>query len=124
MPSRHRSRARCCRWPGQRPSPPTAIDTDNLAEVARAAASGAAEALAKTPDQLAALARAGVVDAGGRGLVVLLDALVEVVTGEASEHPLEPMQRPASTVRESGSAEFAFEVQFLLDAHGSRGRRN
>ncbi len=95
-----------------------AINTDNLAEVARAAASGAAEALAKTPDQLAALARAGVVDAGGRGLVVLLDALVEVVTGEVSEHPLEPMKRPASTVRESGSAEFAFEVQFLLDAEG------
>ena len=95
-----------------------AINTDDLAEVARAAASGAAEALAKTPDQLAALARAGVVDAGGRGLVVLLDALVEVVTGEVSEHPLEPMKRPASTVRESGSAEFAFEVQFLLDAEG------
>jgi hypothetical protein len=96
-----------------------AINTDDLAEVARAAASGAAEALAKTPDQLAALARAGVVDAGGRGLVVLLDALVEVVTGEVSEHPLEPMKRPASTVRESGSAEFAFEVQFLLDAEQS-----
>ncbi len=59
-----------------------AVDTDELARVARAAALGAAEALARTPDQLPALARAGVVDAGGRGLVVLLDALVEVITGQ------------------------------------------
>ena len=33
---------------------------------------GAREALARTPEQLEVLARAGVVDAGGRGLVVLL----------------------------------------------------
>jgi fatty acid kinase len=95
----------------------TATNTDNLAEVARAAAAGAAEALARTPEQLAALARAGVVDAGGRGLVVLLDALVEVITGEVTQHPPEPVRRPANTVRESGSAAYAFEVQFLLDAH-------
>ena len=36
------------------------------------------------PSSCPRLARAGVVDAGGRGLVVLLDALVEVVTGAAS----------------------------------------
>ena len=45
------------------------------------AADAAADALARTPDQLEVLARAGVVDAGGRGLVVILDALVEAVTG-------------------------------------------
>ena len=95
----------------------TATDTDNLADVARAATAGAAEALARTPEQLAALARAGVVDAGGRGLVVLLDALVEVITGEAKAPTPEPARRPVNLVRESGSAEYAFEVQFLLDAH-------
>ncbi|MGW1673504.1 DAK2 domain-containing protein [Streptomyces sp. NPDC002324] len=51
--------------------------------VARAAYEGAGTALAATPDQLAALARAGVVDAGGRGLVAVLAALVETFTGEA-----------------------------------------
>lgn len=55
-------------------------DTD-LAGVVSAAASGAAAALAHTPTQLAELGRAGVVDAGGLGLVVILDALVGVVTG-------------------------------------------
>ncbi|MFF9278411.1 DAK2 domain-containing protein [Streptomyces griseosporeus] len=53
--------------------------------VARAAYEGARAALAATPGQLAALERAGVVDAGGRGLVAVLAALVETFTGEAPE---------------------------------------
>ncbi|WP_344386688.1 DAK2 domain-containing protein, partial [Asanoa iriomotensis] len=91
-----------------------------LAEVVRAAATAGAEALARTPEQLPALARAGVVDAGGRGLCVLLDSLVEVVTGEL---PAEPRlvaaprtRRPLVAARETGSTEFDYEVQFLLDA--------
>ncbi|MCX5360492.1 DAK2 domain-containing protein [Streptomyces sp. NBC_00124] len=51
--------------------------------VARAAYEGAREALAATPGQLPVLERAGVVDAGGRGLVAVLGALVETFTGEA-----------------------------------------
>src|SRR5690606_37993933 len=95
-------------------------DTDDLAAVVQAAAKGAAEALARTPEQLPLLAQAGVVDAGGRGLVVLLDALVEVVTGHAPA--ITPLARVARdpkllvTNRESGSAEFGYEVQYLLDA--------
>ncbi|MFD7711027.1 DAK2 domain-containing protein [Streptomyces sp. NPDC059786] len=52
-------------------------------EVARAAYEGARSALAATPRQLAVLERAGVVDAGGRGLVAVLAALVETLTGHA-----------------------------------------
>ncbi|MGQ4401527.1 DAK2 domain-containing protein, partial [Streptomyces hayashii] len=51
--------------------------------VARAAYQGACAALAATPGQLAVLEHAGVVDAGGRGLVAVLAALVETFTGEA-----------------------------------------
>ncbi|MFG3657908.1 DAK2 domain-containing protein [Streptomyces sp. NPDC047706] len=51
-------------------------------KVARAAYEGARVALAATPGQLAVLERAGVVDAGGRGLVAVLAALVETLTGE------------------------------------------
>ncbi|GHJ09671.1 dihydroxyacetone kinase [Micromonospora humidisoli] len=94
-------------------------DSDDLRTVVRAAAGEAARALARTPEQLPALARAGVVDAGGRGLCLLLDALVEVVTGEAppGPPPVTRPVRPASTVvRETGSPEYAYEVQFLLDA--------
>ncbi|MFD0582012.1 DAK2 domain-containing protein [Dactylosporangium darangshiense] len=93
-----------------------------VAEVARAAANGARVALARTPEQLPALARAGVVDAGGRGLVVLLDALVETLTGEAPPElepgPVVPVGvRPgASMVRETGSDAYGYEVQYLLRA--------
>ncbi|MEU3547658.1 DAK2 domain-containing protein [Streptomyces longwoodensis] len=50
--------------------------------VARAAYGGACAALARTPAQLPVLERSGVVDAGGRGLVAVLGALVETLTGE------------------------------------------
>jgi DAK2 domain fusion protein YloV len=97
-----------------------AADTDDLAVVAEAAAQGATEALARTPEQLPVLARAGVVDAGGRGLVVLLNALVEVVTGRApaTEPPLRVVRDAATLTvpRETGSPEYAYEVQYLLDA--------
>jgi dihydroxyacetone kinase-like predicted kinase len=55
------------------------IRSDSLIIVARAAANAATEALARTPQQLPVLAQAGVVDAGGRGLCLLLDALVEAI---------------------------------------------
>ncbi|WP_203899302.1 DAK2 domain-containing protein [Virgisporangium aliadipatigenens] len=96
--------------------------SDDLATVVRHAADGAARALERTPEQLPALARAGVVDAGGRGLCVLLDALAEIVTGEAPERTPhagaqkqpQQAQRPA---REHGIGEaFAYEVQYLLEA--------
>jgi DAK2 domain fusion protein YloV len=102
---------------------------DDLAAVARAAAEGAAKALARTPEQLSVLARAGVVDAGGRGLVVLLEALVDVVfeaaapaagppppAGPARAHVAGVRVIFGPPVREAGSAEFGYEVQYLLDA--------
>ncbi|MGV9939083.1 DAK2 domain-containing protein [Streptomyces sp. NPDC003401] len=55
--------------------------------VAKAAHRGACAALAATPGQLAVLERAGVVDAGGRGLVAVLAALVETFTGETAAVP-------------------------------------
>ncbi|MFD7385289.1 DAK2 domain-containing protein [Streptomyces anulatus] len=55
----------------------------DLRTVVHAAYDGALAALARTPEQLAVLGRAGVVDAGGRGLVAVLGALVETVTGQA-----------------------------------------
>ncbi|SFL82341.1 DAK2 domain-containing protein [Geodermatophilus ruber] len=65
-----------------------------LAAVVRAAADGARAALEATPGQLAALRDAGVVDAGGAGLCLVLDALVTTVTGtEPARPPL--VHRPA-----------------------------
>ena len=53
----------------------------SLADVCEAAVDAAQEALTRTPEQLEALARAGVVDAGGAGCVLMLESFHRVVTG-------------------------------------------
>ncbi|MDN5796825.1 MAG: DAK2 domain-containing protein [Intrasporangium sp.] len=55
-----------------------------LHAVTLAALDAARAALARTPQQLDVLARAGVVDAGGAGLVLLLESLEEVCAGDES----------------------------------------
>ena len=62
-------------------------DGSELADVVLAAADAAAVSLDKTTGQLDVLAEAGVVDAGGRGLLVLLDAMSTTLTGRASPSP-------------------------------------
>ena len=54
----------------------------SLAEVARAARAAGKVALDNTPEQLAVLKDAGVVDAGGAGFLLLLDSALHVVDGE------------------------------------------
>lgn len=86
--------------------------------VARAAAQHAHDALARTPTQLPALAAAGVVDAGGKGLVVVLDALVEVLTGEAHVDDITSDETiVAHEPMPPGDYEGPrYEVMYLLDA--------
>ncbi|MFI6022712.1 DAK2 domain-containing protein [Streptomyces sp. NPDC051287] len=102
----------------------------DCAAVARAAYRGACTALARTPGQLAALERAGVVDAGGRGLVAVLGALLEAITGETPAvfdpyaHGAPPSAHArvdaVSDARAEACAERttgpAFEVIYLLEA--------
>lgn len=88
-----------------------------LAEVVTGAVRAADAALQQTPTQLSELAAAGVVDAGGCGLVVLLAALAEVVTGAPAElTPVRPPRNAVRRAREAGAPEFGFEVQYLLEA--------
>jgi DAK2 domain fusion protein YloV len=81
-------------------------------------------ALARTPTQLRVLAEAGVVDAGGRGLCVILDAAETAVTGRRpvtgqSPYGLRSIPVPAPAAVPSGDLSPegpAYEVMFLLDA--------
>lgn len=92
------------------------------AAVASAAYAGARRALEKTPGQLAVLGRAGVVDAGGWGLVTVLGALAQALSGEvpAVRHetrtPLDGPACPAEDGPDAESAGPAFEVIYLLEA--------
>ncbi|MET8679462.1 DAK2 domain-containing protein [Streptomyces sp. NPDC004647] len=109
--------------------------------VARAAYEGACAALEATPGQLDVLRRAGVVDAGGCGLVTVLGSLVEAVSGETAMGPIgaaergegsatgrpgrpEHVQRGPSAIGSGGAlgpggrapAGPAYEVIYLLEA--------
>lgn len=84
--------------------------------VADVAAAGRA-ALARTTSQLDVLAEAGVVDAGGAGLVVVLDALAAAVTGDdVPPLPVTPGPVPlAQSCPSPGTDGPAFEVMYLLE---------
>ncbi|MGJ9411218.1 DAK2 domain-containing protein [Aeromicrobium sp. CF4.19] len=81
------------------------------------AARAAREALQRTPQQMERLARAGVVDAGGRALVVVLDATEQALTGRAPEpvrtHLPIPVAAAGDDLVDGGPA---YEVMYLLEA--------
>ncbi|MGI8684567.1 MAG: DAK2 domain-containing protein [Acidimicrobiales bacterium] len=97
-----------------------------LSDVLHTARSAAADALARTPEQLAVLKAAGVVDAGGAGFVLLLDAFLHVVTGRPL--PEAPEVRGGRVAGAGAAAHAAagdgdaagdgprYEVMYLLEA--------
>lgn len=92
-------------------------DGADLPAAVTAAGDAAAIALEKTPEQLDVLADAGVVDAGGRGLLVLLDALSSTITGRAPARTVyEPAPRPPQPEAATEAPAPQFEVMYLL--HG------
>jgi uncharacterized protein len=99
-------------------------ETADVAQVLTAAADAARVALAHTPEQLDTLRRAGVVDAGGRGLCVVLDATVRVLTGRypaGAEPEIGRQHVPTPVVEGDLTADGpAYEVMYLLDADDDR----
>lgn len=95
----------------------------SLAGVLAAARAAAHDALLHTPDLLPALKQAGVVDAGGAGLVLLLDALLHVTAGHQLPTPppltlpVAPAMRPGVSRSPQGPR---FEVVFLLETQRER----
>ncbi|SED42803.1 hypothetical protein SAMN04489844_4393 [Nocardioides exalbidus] len=99
-------------------------------DVFSAAAAAARTALARTPDQLPVLAQAGVVDAGGRGLTIVLDAVETTATGRRPTPWTAPIGThhipvsPLVSAHAGGAGEGdhltedgpGYEVMFLLDA--------
>jgi fatty acid kinase len=93
-----------------------ALARADVADVVAVASDAAVIALEKTTQQLDVLADAGVVDAGGRGLVVLLDALTVTLTGH-SPHRLtyEPSGAMSGPAEVSVVAPPQFEVMYLVN---------
>ncbi|MDT4892006.1 MAG: fatty acid kinase [Pseudonocardiales bacterium] len=117
--------------------PDPASEGDRLPDCVQAAVTAARVALARTTGQHPVLAEAGVVDAGAKGYVLVLEALLDVVTGTGGPadtpgttraigtgaigasasltEPLGAAPSPRPAHRETGSPEFGYEVQYLLD---------
>lgn len=99
-----------------------AADHTGIATVVAAAADAAAVALDKTTGQLDVLAEAGVVDAGGRGLLVLLDAMSATLTGHVRHReeyvPSPPEEPVAAAPAVTGPS---FEVMYLLSGCDAAG---
>lgn len=101
-----------------------AADSADLLVTLDAARTGAAEALEQTPEMLQVLKDAGVVDAGGTGFVLFLDAMLNVVDGRAIPEPPEVAEldlttisaAPAQNDAEKSIADLKYEVMFFLDA--------
>lgn len=93
-----------------------------LTEVVAVTAEAAAVALDRTPRQLDVLAEAGVVDSGGRGLLVLLDAMTSTLGGKAPARPVyQPSPPPAVSTAVSAAAPPQFEVMYVLSGCGAAG---
>ncbi|MBQ1186455.1 MAG: DAK2 domain-containing protein [Clostridia bacterium] len=85
-------------------------------EVFEAAMDGAKDALAKTPDMLPVLKKAGVVDAGGQGFVVILEGMYSVFKYgkmiESSSMPAETEEKAESTSRNAAGELEDFDINF------------
>ena len=94
-------------------------------DVAAAALEAATASLERTREQLPALAAAGVVDAGGKGVVLLLDAMVAALRGDGR---LSTAVGPLGPVGGSVEADLierqptgrGFEVMYLLECPDDR----
>lgn len=86
-------------------------------EAISAAAAAARVGLERTPSQMDLLARAGVVDAGGRALVVVLDATEQALTGRVPEKRAASVPIPLANVgADLVAGGPAYEVMYLLTA--------
>lgn len=102
-----------------------ASDGATLAAMLRVARAAGRTALANTPEQLAVLKDAGVVDAGGAGFMLFMDSAIHIVDGEPLPQPefvsgpsaeqLEAVMHRESHENLVDVSELRYEVMFLLD---------
>ncbi len=90
-------------------------------EVCFAALQAAKEALAKTPEQLPVLKEAGVVDAGGQGLILILEGFQSVFENGAIvqgiDEGVKPVETPDKSIVGAASSdiEFGYCSEFLIE---------
>ncbi|MGI5855707.1 MAG: DAK2 domain-containing protein [Candidatus Merdivicinus sp.] len=103
-----------------------ACQTNDALTVFRAIVTQAEETLSRTPELLPVLKKAGVVDAGGMGFVVIVRAMLAVFEGgavvrpEASQPAAAPRPKRSAVAEASGDIKFAYCTEFIVEkASGS-----
>lgn len=96
---------------------------DDMADFLKATIDVGEEVLKMTPDLLPVLKKAGVVDAGGRGLLVILNGFLKVLMGDESELTMDfgedtitenPMQNAVVDYNDLADIEFAYCTEFFV----------
>lgn len=95
---------------------PSDARDSGCARVLGAALSEATRAEAATMEQLPALREAGVPDAGGEGICVILAGLLSAITGRAFESPARAAERPLILGAVHGEDPYGFCTEFLIEA--------
>lgn len=97
-----------------------AAETNEPAEIFRTISAAAKESLDKTPELLPVLKKAGVVDAGGMGYLVIINGMLEVIEGRKpieAEEDEDSSKEPVIT-NAAGSVkadiEFTYCTEFLI----------
>ena len=96
-----------------------AADSEDVAAFMARLLAEAERALARTPELLAALKEAGVVDAGGKGFVRMIEGVVRFIEGDpivavpASEFPAADLA-PAALVEVAAERDFQFCTEVLV----------
>ncbi|HEX7363845.1 MAG TPA: DAK2 domain-containing protein [Dehalococcoidia bacterium] len=101
-------------------------DGDNLTKVAEAAVNEARDSVSRTPNLLPVLREAGVVDAGGQGIYVLLEGVLRYLEGSAEEMRYRRPQMVAAQTPAAAEASplavereepYGYCTNFLLQGH-------
>src|SRR4029453_3217240 len=91
---------------------------ESLAALLDRAAAAAREAVERTPELLPVLKDAGVVDAGGQGFALMIDAFLAVVDSRPLPEPEMVATPPAVEAHMPGddASSLRYEVMYLLEA--------
>jgi DAK2 domain fusion protein YloV len=92
---------------------------DDVVAVFETVVSTAKSTLAKTPDMLPVLKKAGVVDAGGKGLVIIFDAMLQTLKngGIAYAQPIEesPVEFGGAAGDDDEEINFTYCTEFIIN---------
>ena len=94
-----------------------ALESPDLGEFMRRMLAEGESALARTPELMAVLKEAGVVDAGGKGFVRMLEGVVRSIDGDpivAAAGAADPVAMPAALVEVAAERDFQFCTELVV----------